>query len=167
MNAPEWIRVKLYIGFKRAFMRSRPVCVSQILREPEEILIVLPTREEELEPVIKSVRKWMDDRNRTLVVSNFHSSDGNVICCDNTIPFTKEFYRLKDLINLHSIDLLIDLNERPQDRSRMISLLSKAKLRVASFKDPPFFNCQIRIGEEAPTRSTELLRILEQYIISN
>jgi len=164
MNILEWVRMKLYLSLKKPFVRSRPVCASQILRKPEEVLIVLPTREDVLEFVVKSVRKWIDAHRRTLVVSNFHSSDANVIYCDSTIPFSREFYRLKDLLNPHSIDLLIDLNEKPQDRSRMIALVSDAKLRVASFSDLPFFNCQIKVGGEALIRGTELLRILTDYL---
>jgi hypothetical protein len=164
MNMLECLRMKFYLRFKRLFMRSNPICASRILREPDEVLIVLPTREDSLESVVKSVRRWIDDHKRTLVVSNFHSSDANVIYCDSTVPFGKEFYRLKDLLNPHSIDLLIDLNEKPQDRSRMIALVSSAELRVASFSDLPFFNCHIKIGGDPLIRGTELLRVLKDYL---
>lgn len=167
MSASEWIRTKLYIRFKRTFIRSRPVCASQILMEPEGILIVLPTREKELATVVKWVKRWIGRNKKTLVVTNFHSSNGGTIYCDKIVPFGKEFYRLKDALSLHNIDLLIDLSEEPQDRSRMICILSKAKLKVASFPDPPFFNCQIRIATESLVHTTEVLRILEEYLVKN
>lgn len=163
-RAFEWISTKLYIGFKRIFIRNKPVCASQILRRPESILIVLPIQEEELAAIISWVKRWMASNRKTLVVTNFQSSNGNTMCCDKLVPFSEEFYRFKDSLTLHHINLLIDLNEKAQDRSRMISLVSRAKLRVASFSDSPFFNCQIKIKEDLPIRSTELLRILEGYL---
>lgn len=164
MNALGWISTKLYIGFKRVFTRSKPVCASKILRKPQGILIVLPTRKENLRVLINWVKRWK--RGKILMVSSPPSFIGGVrgaIYCGKVLPFGKEFYRLRDSVALHSVNLLIDLNEKPQDRSRMISLLSKAELRVASFSDPPFFNCQIKVGKRSPNGGVELLRILEGY----
>ncbi|KPJ49951.1 hypothetical protein AMJ40_04370 [candidate division TA06 bacterium DG_26] len=161
MSVLNWLRTKLYVGFKKLIMRNRPVCASQILTSPEGVLIVLPTRDEELGSVARHVRGWTSGGRRTLVISSFHSASGTTICCDSLLPFGKEFYSLKDSLHPHPIDLLVDLNERTSDRSRMIAVLSGAPLRVACFDDPPFFNCQVRIEKSTPGRGTELLRTLE------
>ena len=164
MSVFGWMRAKSYIGLKRVSIRRRTICASQLLREPEKILIVLPMRQEELESVVREVKRWMQNYRRTLLISNFSSSDRNIIYCDKLAPFSEEVQSLRESLKPHKIDLLIDLNRKPQDRSRMISLISGAKLRVASFSDPPFFNCHIRIREESPFRTLEVLRILETYL---
>jgi len=165
MRALGWISTKLYIGFKRIFTRPKPVCASKILRKPQGVLIVLQTRDENSGASINWVKRWK--RRKILMVSGSTYSIGGVrgaIYCGKVVPFSKEFYRLRDSLASHSINLLIDLNEKPQDRSRMISVLSKAELRVASFSDPPFFNCQIKVGKGSPNGGAELLRILERYL---
>lgn len=164
MSVFGWMRAKSYIGFKRMSLRRRTICASQLLKEPENILIVLPMREEELESVVREVKEWVQGHRKTLLISNFSSSDRSIICCDKLAPFSEEVQSLRDSLKRHKIDLLIDLNQKPQDRSRMISLVSGAKLRVASFSDPPFFNCHIRIGGQSSFRALEILRILEEYL---
>jgi len=108
----------------------------------------------------------MEGHSRTLLVSNFRLSDKNIIYCDKLTPFTEETRSLRDSLNRYKVELLVDLNRKPQDRSRMISLLSGAKLRVASFSDPPFFNCHIKMEdeEESSFRALEVLRILDGYL---
>ena len=157
-----WMRRKLFILFRRLSFGSEPICVSKLLQDPQGVLIVLPRREEEFGKVTRWVRRWMGQREGVLVVSSFFCANRSTICCDELIPSDDDFRKLKGVLDRRSIDMLIDLSDRPQDRSRMISLLSGARLRVASFSDPPFFNCQIRTEGTETAQSIGLLKVLEE-----
>ncbi len=146
---------------RRLSFEREPICASKLLQDPKGILIVLPRREEEFGKVTRWVRRWMGQREGTLVISSFFCANRSTICCDELIPSGDDFRRLKGALERQAIEMLVDLSDRPQDRSRMISLLSGAKLRVASFSDPPFFNCQIRVEETESPQSMGLLRVIE------
>lgn len=148
---------RAYLNLARIVSRKRAVDFTEVLREPKKILLHLPVGAGEswfALPALDSLRHHyrncglsilLPDKRETLLEEPL----GEIISYGKLTPLSGPFRTLKGALKESAYDMFVDFNPREDMSSRILSLLSGARVRVGyrAKRGFPFFNCQVPAQE--------------------
>ena len=166
-----WVIRKVWVFFKEIFKRNRPISVFETIRSARSVLLILPYENDLIPfalPAVKLLKKRKKDRKMIFLVGKdkFHLLKRirieKIFYEGKLTPLTNQYMALKDALEKENCEILVDFNRKRDDRSTIISILSKAKLRIASFENTPFFNCQVKqeTTKDEQQQNLALIKIL-------
>lgn len=166
-----WVIRKVWIFSKRIFKRNRPISVFETIRSARSVLLILPYDNNSFPsalPAVKLLKKLKKNKKMISLVGRdkFYllkrTRIEKIFYEGKLTPLTSQYTALKDALKKENCDILVDFNRKRDDRSTIISTLSKAKLRIATFENTPFFNCQAKqeITRDEQQQNLALIKIL-------
>lgn len=169
------LATRVYLALHRPFLRRRVTPFSRILREPIGIILRLPTAPGELlfaTPTLRVIRRVFDnskifllvsEERKTLLQENPHFN-GITLDDERILPLTPSFFRWKRHLRRQKFDLFIDLCRNNQNRGRLLSLLTGAKVRIGREAGEPFFNCEIFDEEKHQDEVDKHLHLISPFL---
>ncbi len=160
---------RIYLNLARFLSRGSPVTFTEILKAPKQILLHLPPGAGEpwfALSAIDSIRHHYRGTGLSILVpakreTLFEESLEHLILYGKLTPLSRSFLDIKRNLRGRDFDIFIDLNLRADLNSLVLSLLSRARVRVGyrGRNGFPFFNCQVPAGDgDEVGRNLSLLR---------